>query len=195
METTKQVQLWGGLGFTALLIIFFMVAFFWKEKWEQGQWVIARILASLCAAFAATFFTGSALVDYTQTIGTGGKFAFQGAAGFALFFLIWRFFPKFEQPPPAPPRPISDGNVTLPSGTKFDFAVRLVADKGLDHARGVDFNGFTDAELKAPLLSDALVNLRDGRAALLRVRDFTGTAVGLYKVTLENDRYQVERMS
>jgi hypothetical protein len=190
MDMLQLVQLWAGLGFSAVLVAFFIVAFFKRGKWEQGQWVVVRILASLCAAFAAALFTGSALVDYQQEIGTGGRFSFQGAAGFALFFVVWYFFPKFETPPPPP-----DGNVSLPPGMTFSEATRLIGEKNLDHARSVDLRGFVDSELNAPLLSAALINLKDGRAALLRIRDFTGAAVGPYDVRLESDRYQLERKS
>jgi hypothetical protein len=145
-------------------------------------------LASLAAAFAAALFTGSALVEYRQAIGARGLFSFQGAAGFALFFLVWYFFPKF----PGPSHPPPDGNITLLAGMSLFDAARLVASKNLDHSRGVDFTGFTDAERRAPLLTDAVINLRDGRVALLRLRDFTGAAVDAYEVTLKNDRYQLE---
>lgn len=186
---TARIQLWAGLGFSVVLVAFFMVVFFSRRKWEQDQWVVIRILSALCAAFSAALFTGTALVDYHQVIGTGGKFSFQGAAGFALFFLVWHFFPKFASPPPPPP----NGNISLPPGMTFESAARLLAEKNLDHSRGVDFAHFEQSELKAPILSQALINLQDGRTALLRLRDYTGTSVGGYRVTLENDRYQVER--
>ena len=69
MTLTQSVQLWAGLGFSAVLVVFFMVAFFKKGPWQFAQWLLIRVLASLCAAFAAALFTGTALVDYKQSIG------------------------------------------------------------------------------------------------------------------------------
>jgi hypothetical protein len=188
LTLTQEVQLWAGLGFSVVFVAFFMAAFFWGRAWHAGQWVLVRIMASLSAAFAAALFTGSALVDFRQAFGATGTFSFQGAAGFALFFVVWYLFPKF--PAQGPP---TDGNVTLLAGMTLRDAARMIADKNLDHSRGVDFGGLEEVELNAPLLSDAVINLKDGRIALLRPRDFVGGAVKPYNVILKNDRYQLER--
>jgi hypothetical protein len=82
-----------GFGLTTLLIFFLIVAFFRSKVLDAGQWAIMRLLGALCAAFAAAFFTGDALFKLTKSLG-GTELSISGAAGFALFFTVWFFFPK-----------------------------------------------------------------------------------------------------
>lgn len=189
MTLTASVQLWAGLGFTLIFVCFFFAVFFWQARWHAGQWVVIRVLSSVFAALAAVLFTGSALLQFTQTFSSGGQFAFQGAAGFALFFLVWWFFPPY---PNSSPMPTTDGNINLLKGMSVRDAAMLIADKDLEHSRGIDFPGFSAAELDVKLQSDQIVNLKDGSAALLRLRDFVGDAVRPYRVLIKNDRYQME---
>lgn len=82
-----------GICLTVVLVLFLVVAFFRGGQLGDGQWAIMRILGALCAGFAAALFTGDALLKMSRSYG-GTELTISGAAGFALFFTVWFFFPR-----------------------------------------------------------------------------------------------------
>jgi hypothetical protein len=151
-------QLWVAFGFLTALVIFLIVSFFLTPKVTDDQRVILKFLTSLCAGVSGGFLTGSSLFDATWTTPTG-KVALSGSAGFALFFVVWFFYPKVFA--------IADAiSISVPAGWSF----RNAADRIANVANAVvDYRGFTKDELTAPLqernietktVSEALLTLR-----------------------------------
>jgi hypothetical protein len=89
---------WIGVGFAVVLLVFFMAAYFKAGDMTRGQWQILRFFGAFCAGSAGVFLAGGALVHATGKLGTM-NYAISGTAGFALFFVVWFTWPKFESPP------------------------------------------------------------------------------------------------
>jgi len=144
MSGFQAYQLWIGFGFALLLVIFLIVAFFKKGELTHAQWAILRFLSSLCAAFAGALITGDALFKLDGTMGPNTKYAISGTAGFALFFVVWFFFPK----PPSKPQ-FKDGfHFSVPNGWTFRQVVEAIVQ--LDSAVA-EYDGFKPEELNTAL--------------------------------------------
>jgi hypothetical protein len=151
-------QLWIGFGFLTALVIFLIVSFFFAPKLTDDQRRTMKFLTALCAGVAGGFFSGASVFEGTWTTPTS-KIALSGTAGFALFFVVWFFYPKVFTVPDA----IA---LSIPDGWNF----RAAADAVMNSVSAVaDFQGFTQAELNSTVrskrietktVSDALLMLR-----------------------------------
>jgi hypothetical protein len=132
--------LWIGFGFLALLVIFLMCSFFLRPRLTDDQRTILKFLTALCAGFSGGFFTGTALFEMHKTVGST-TFGISGAAGCALFFVVWFFYPKVFQ--------LQDGfEFGIPNGWSFrDTADRMTETRN----RVVEYNGFRPEELGAAM--------------------------------------------
>jgi len=183
MNILQQYQLWIGFGFAVLLVIFLIVAFFKAPNMTPSQHTILRFLAALCAGFAGALISGEAL--FRMEGGTAGvKYLVSGTAGFALFFVVWFFFPK----PTAPVAP-DRFHASLPAGWTFEQAAKTFAQR--DSAI-VTFDGFTSQELNAKL-SPAEIDTKTIGEAIQRLRLITITpnAVRDYDIKYENSIYHL----
>lgn len=182
MNTLQQYQLWIGFGFALLLVIFFIVAFFKSKTLTPDQRSILRFLSALCAGFSGALITGDALFNIQGSFGAGPKFAVSGAAGAALFFVVWFFFPKVAGFPDA-------FNFSVPPGWTF----KKTADT-LSQQEGAvpDYDGLTAAELAAPLQAWHL-KAKDVGDAIRLLRSITTKpdAIRNYEVKLENSVYHL----
>ena len=128
-------QGWIGLGFVALLVIFFMVAFFMKNL-TPSQEQILRFLAALCAGFAGALLAGEALFSMNTQLQQGSSLAVRGTAGFALFFAVWYGFRQVAHGLPSGPEALS---FSVPPGWTFRGAVDALATNDNAVAKFVDF--------------------------------------------------------
>lgn len=130
-----------GLGFTGVLVIFLIIAFFRGGNLAHAQLQILRFLMSLCAGFSGGLLTGDALFRLSTSFGHAGNLVVSGAAGCALFFTVWFTFKVALIP--------KDGICfSIPEGWTFKAAVGALA-KG--EKVFVEFVGFEPHELSAPL--------------------------------------------
>jgi hypothetical protein len=180
MNTLQQHQLWIGFGFVLFLIVFFMIAFFKAKTLTSDQRTILRLLGALCTGFAGALFTGDALFNMEGSFGAGPKFAIRGAAGAALFFVVWFFFPKAAGFPDA-------FNFSVPARWTFKQTVDELAKQD---GAVPDYDGLTKAELSEPLRAWHL-EAKDVGAAMRLLRSITATpnAIRSYEVKLENSVY------
>lgn len=167
---------WVGLGFTAALVIFFIVAFFMAKTMTQDQRNIVRFLSALCAGFAGGLFIGDALFNMTGTLGSGAKYAISGAGGFALFFVIWFFFPKAAGYP-------DDGNMSIPPNWTFKQMVERLTQ--IDSTIAA-YEGFKPEELDA-LLQPRQLNIKNVQAAIIKLRSLTIKPDAIRKYTVEHE--------
>ncbi|MGP8172971.1 MAG: hypothetical protein ACLP7O_00320 [Terracidiphilus sp.] len=174
--------LWIGLGFLLLLIIFLMCAFFLRQELSTGQQAILKLLSALCAGFSGGFLAGTALFQLNQTSGPL-SYGISGSAGFALFMVVWFFYPAFGIVLP----PIL--NMNIPPDWTFHDAVRAaVLPKGVS-----ELKGFTAEELNAPIESRVLsgtsiCDLIDQ----LRLITVPPNVVRPYDVTQQGTRYYLK---
>jgi hypothetical protein len=183
MNILQQYQLWIGFGFAVLLVLFLMVAFFKAPTMTPGQFAILRFFAALCAGFAGGLITGEALFRMEGDTG-GVKYLVSGTAGFALFFVVWFFFPKLT-PPMAPDR----FRLSLPMGWTFQHAAKTFAQRD---SAFVDFDGLTTVELGAKL-SAAEIDAKTVGEAIKRLRLVTVTpnAIREYDIKYEDSIYHL----
>ena len=177
-------QIWIGVGFAAAVVVFLMIAYFGPAM-DAGRHAIIRFLCALCAGCAGGFITGSALFEYAQSLPSGGKIAFTGAAGCALFGLVLLTFPKHEIP-------VGDDelSVTFPAGTTFLDAAKIVAQK---NASVAILEGFEDTEKKASITGTLNGKGKDRFAQILRrLGDLAATPIRPYKVTFEDNAYSLK---
>jgi hypothetical protein len=156
-------QLWIGFGFLALLVAFLIYSVIVPPKTNNTTRATIQFLTALCAGFAGGFFTGDALFSLKGKMG-GSEYAISGAAGCALFFTVWFFYPRVF--------PLANAfEFSIPKGWNF----RSTTDKMAETISFViDFQGFTDAELNAAV-QERKVSTETVRAAIERVRLFTVT--------------------
>lgn len=153
-----STQLWIGFGFLGLLVLFLIYSVIRPPATNDTTRATVRFLTALCAGFAGGFLTGDALFSMKGTAG-GMEYAISGAAGCALFFAVWFSYPK------AFPLPVGF-EFSLPGGWSFrDAAHSMAATINVV----VDFQGFSPAELNAPIqerkfstktVGDAIAQLR-----------------------------------
>ena len=181
MSLLQQYQLWIGFAFAALLIGFFIFAFFKAKTLTPDQRTILRFLSALCAGFAGALITGDALFKMEGST-PSTKYAISGTAGAALFFVVWLFFPKVTALP-------EGFNASIPHGWTFKDAVDAFAQQD---GAVPNYNGFTDLELSASLKAWQLKtkNISD---AMLLLRSITtqSNAIRKYEVKFENSVYHL----
>jgi hypothetical protein len=174
-------QLWIGFGFLLLLVLFLIWSIVGLPTLTDDQRTRLKFLSALCAGFSGGFLTGSALFEMHKTVGTT-TFAISGAAGCALFFTVWFFYPRVFR--------LKDGsNISIPAGwTLRDGAQRLAQTA----AGASDYEGFTTGELNAPLKSQKLAfkSVSEG-IVLLRLITVTPDAVRPYDVVQQGSVYRL----
>jgi hypothetical protein len=174
-------QIWIGVGFAAAVVLFLMLAYYGPAM-DAGRHAIIRFMCALCAGCAGGFITGSALFEYAQNFPNGGKIAFTGAAGCALFGLVLLTFPKHQIP-------VADDalSLTFPSGISFFDAAKLVAQK---NASVAILEGFEDTEKKASVTGTLSGQGKDRFIQILkRLGDLAATSIRPYTVTFDGNAY------
>lgn len=151
-------QLWIGFGFAALLVVFLIYSVIWPPKADDTTRATIKFLTALCAGFAGGFITGDALFRMSGTVG-GTEILVSGAAGCALFFAVWFFYPQVFR--------LRDGfTFSIPAGWTFRQAADTMA-QTVNHL--VDYDGFADTHLAAAMAAktissesvrEAIANLR-----------------------------------
>ena len=150
---------WTGIAFLGLLLIFLMAAFFVRDLPPQS-YTILRVFSALAAALAGSLIAGQAVVQASSGAPQGTQWAVSGSAGFALFILIWMWFPERHA------GGAGSRVLTVPGGPFAETVDALVEAEGAV-AR---FEGFTDAEYGIHLRSRKLT-VRDLSHALELLRD------------------------
>jgi len=179
MTTLQAYQLWIGLGFVAVLVLFLMVAFFIKEKLSEDQRQILRFLCALCAGFAGALIAGDALFKLNTSIGTATKIAVSGTAGFALFFAIWFTFRQIVPPPDAV-------HFSIPPGWTFRQAALTLTKQEKSFAH---FDGFNEEELNTPVEGE--VHTKHMTDALLAIKALARKPLPAYQVAFEDPGYRI----
>jgi len=139
------INLWIAAIGMGVLIAFAMAAYFLPPR--NDGYPILRVLLSLLAGFAAWFISGVALFNLTTTIGQNEQLGVSGSMGFALFLVVFYGMRK-----PAPRRPEESVTVDVAPGFTFADTARKIA--GSD--KNVRYKGFSDEQLKVPLLPGKL---------------------------------------
>lgn len=144
-------QLWIGLGFLAVLVVFLFISYFAPDRNTHNQSNTLRFLTALCAGFAGGFLSGDALFKLDTQMSDGLKLTISGTAGCALFFTIWLTRNK----PPQTPAPPDTFNFSILNGWTFEQTVRTIvkAVKGV-----VELKDFTPEQLSLILESTELKN-------------------------------------
>jgi hypothetical protein len=177
--TSEQLQ-WIGFGFLAVCLLFLMVAFFVFPQLSRDRRGTVQFISSLCAGFAGTFLTGSAIFQAEWT-STGGKVVVSGTAGCALFMIV---FYGYRQLVPAPKIDVDNKiSLDIPEHWTFQQVVRALAQSG---KAGVEFENFKDAELKAEITNQSL-EADSVDKAMLAVRGITITSGAVRKYGVSKD--------
>lgn len=174
-------QLWIAFGFLTALVIFLMVSFFLTPRLTNDQRGTLKFLTALCAGVSGGFLAGSSLFEGTWTTPTS-RIALSGTAGFALFFVVWLFYPKVFA--------IADAlSVLIPDGWSFRDAADMIARV----ASGVaDYQGFTKDELASPLKGRKIETKTIPEALLvLRLISVSAGAIREYSVNQDGPVYRL----
>ena len=178
-----SATLWIGFGFLVALVIFLVCSFFFTPKLTDDQRAILKFLLALCAGFSGGFLTGGALFEMHKTGPT--TIGISGTAGFALFFVVWFFYPKVFK--------LADGfQCSIPVGWTFQDAVDSITQA---EAGVANYVGFTPQELGAHMkakdvssksVSEAIGQLRLMTAKTNAVRPYEVTKKGsVYNLTIQ----------
>jgi hypothetical protein len=168
-------QLWIGFGFLALLVLFLIVSFFLTPKLTDDQRATLKFLSSLCAGFSGGFLTGTALFEMHMTKGPT-TFSISGAAGCALFFTVWFFYPKIFTLKPG-------FAFSIPANWNFRDSAEQVAQS---QGAVVEWQGFKKEELDSPVQTRAL-STRTAKDALLQLRLITVNPTVIRPYDVEED--------
>ena len=178
-------QLWIGFGFAAACLLILAITIFKRDLVNQSNYPQVKFVCALCAAMSGGFITGDALFHGNWKTASGGEIALTGAAGFALFFVVWFFYP----PPPKDPVAIPGVEFDIPPNATF----RQTLDSAAQLSGGVslDYQEFKPAELSAKMVaghvsSVTLIEMFTN----LRLRTQRPGAVREYKVTKSNNVYR-----
>jgi hypothetical protein len=178
--------LWITFGFAALLIIFFIAAYFAPGEISQQRYNMLHFLGALAGAFSGAFVTGFVIFQAGGNLPTGGTYSISAGAGFALFLLIWFFFPKYPGPDKS-----KDGAIAfaVPKG-KHTFQSLADALAQLDRGSTIDYVGFR-AEEKTAKLKEWTLQEDSVSNALRQLRLITvaSGAVRPYVVALADKTY------
>lgn len=176
-------QLWIGLGFLTLLVIFLIVSFFFTPKLSDDQRGTLKFLSALCAGFSGGFLTGDALFELHKTAGAT-NYTVSGTAGCALFLVAWFFYPKAFR--------FDDAIAfSIAQGSTFEKTVRDLAQS---RKSAVDFVAFQTSELSAAMQNGAGGSAKTLAEAIAQLRYFTITsnAVRPYDVIQEGSVYHLK---
>jgi len=138
-----------------------------------------KFLTALCAGVAGGFLSGASVFEGTWTTPTS-KIALSGTAGFALFFVVWFFYPRVFSVPDA----IA---MSIPAGWSF----RVAADAVVNSASAVaDYQGFTQAELDSPVKGKRIETKTVSEALrILRLLPETPGTIRDYDITQNGSVY------
>lgn len=172
-------QLWIGFGFLTALVLFLIASFFFAPKLTEDQRRTMKFLTALCAGVAGGFLSGASVFEGTWTTPTS-KIALSGTAGFALFFVVWFFYPRVFSVPDA----IA---MSIPAGWSF----RVAADAVVNSASAVaDYQGFTQAELDSPVKGKRIETKTVSEALrILRLLPETPGTIRDYDITQNGSVY------
>jgi hypothetical protein len=173
------VPIWIPTSFTAILIFFFIAAFFMAPSMSAGQLKILRFLAALCGAISAFMWTGEALLNARGKVG-GWEIAFSGTAGFAIFFLVWVFWERAAE----------SGigfNYSVGSGWTFANAAGEIANAA---GGNLVLNGFSEEE-KAAALRQERVFGADATQALVKLRNLAPGGFPAYNVEKKESDFEL----
>ena len=186
--TAAQFQ-WVGFGFLFLLILFLMVAFFVFDTLSSDRRGNLRFLSALSGGFAGGFFTGSALFQAEWST-TGSKIGVSGTAGFALFMIVFYGYRKLAPDVPNEPGVPDRLSIDIPESWNFEQVIGVLAQSG---KASIEFDGFTDAELKAKVRQQQL-EAKSVADAMLAVRGLTvkANAVRKYGVNKNGSTYTLK---
>lgn len=181
----EQYQFWIGFGFAAVVVL--VLTYVVIIGIRPDQFVPLKLLCSFCGAFSGILISGSLLVNLEGTLGNG-KYAINGAAGFALFLIVWFFFPK-EPEAPAPKPPPDGINISIPAGATFRGTVEILVK--IDNSVP-EFENFEAEELNAALKAWDLKEKTVGDA-LRRLRSISlePNAIGKYEVSYSDSTYRL----
>lgn len=181
-------SLWIAFGFSALLIIFLIIAFFSRDKvTDPTKYNILRFLSALCAAFAGSFFVGDALFTASGDLSKGIKFSLTGATGFASFFLIWLTYPKM----PEIRADVNTFDYAIPQTNQWTFEVAIKALFEGAEISTYKIEGFTDTELS--MLVHGKVKAETLTGALEKL-SFLNRNLPKYSVTQQNEVYNIKKI-
>ncbi|WP_405243176.1 hypothetical protein [Lentisalinibacter salinarum] len=154
-----EIQLIAGLGFGAVLIVFFMIAWFVPPA-QSGNDNILRILAAILAGCAGAFLTGAITIELAGPLSGSVNLVVSAAGGAALFLLVWVTWT----------RKLSPGfHLTLPQGTPFAEAARMISQATEKTCR---LDGFPEAAEQSVVSSETPIRQRSPRAALVVLHEF-----------------------
>ena len=178
-------QLWIGFGFAAACLIILAITIFKQDLVNQSNYPQVKFVCALCGAMAGGFITGDALFKGNFKLASGGDIALTGAAGFALFFVIWFFYPS------PPERPVDQ------IGVEFDIPANATFRQALDSAAQLGGGVALDYQQLKPV--ELAANMADGHLSSktlielftnLRLRTQKPGAVREYRVTKSGNVYR-----
>jgi hypothetical protein len=174
-------QLWIGFGFLTALVIFLIVSFFLAPRLTNDQRGTLKFLTALCAGVAGGFLSGASVFQGEWTTPTS-KIALSGTAGFALFFVVWFFYPKVFK--------LDDAvALQIPPNCSFRQAVDLTAQSA---SAAADYRGFQPAELGAPMVAEHVsAKTLEELIGVLRLKTSSPGAIRDYKVARNGAVYRL----
>ena len=182
--------LWIAFAFVAGLVVFLMITYFKRDTSSANQHKTLRFLTSLCSGFAGGFFTGDALFRLEQQLSNGEKLGVSGTAGFALFFMVWVTYGKWQPPVPPPnPPPPNRFKLSIPEGWTFEQAARVVI-KGRGSA---DFQGFQKGQLAVKMRAIDL-DTADAQEALTKLWYEAYDELPKYLVDFEGGIFHIRKL-
>ncbi|HTC46511.1 MAG TPA: hypothetical protein VK722_04290 [Candidatus Aquilonibacter sp.] len=172
---------WAGVVFAGALVAFLAYTVSKGQNLNRAQQNIIKFLAAICAGAAAAFISGSAIFDASWT-GPAGKVAISGTSGVALFFVVFFFFDRTNDP--------DDGvEFDIPENCNF----RQALDQAAQLTGGVtlDYTSLTPAELAQPLAAGHITSRTFPEffeAFQLRTKQVN--SIRRYKVTETNNLFR-----
>jgi hypothetical protein len=175
-------QLWIGFGFAAALVTFLIVSFFISKNLTNDQRATMKFLTALCGGMAAAFFVGDSAFTGNWT-GTLGTYKLSGTFGFAVFFVIWLFYPKVF-------RITDEVRVNIPPDCTFEQAANVIASFG---AGAVEFDGFTQGEKQARVSEGVLTaKTFEKMLAMLRLKTLQSEVVRAYEISKDDAIFKLK---
>lgn len=162
-ETPKTIWV-PALGFTSLLIIFFIAAFFYVPSMTADQRDISARLFALLCGFSSFFLGGTALFELNVPKTKAMKLSFSASAGIAVFAFTYTHPPYwFKQP--------ETGNGSLTSVHELHSAVTKITNRYEEHIALLETNLSNEHQHSVrlnQLSSDLMVLLSKVQAAAMK---------------------------
>jgi hypothetical protein len=183
---------WVGVAFAAFFALVFTAKVFLPPRNSVVEQQNLRLLGAIFGGAASGFITGGSMVS--ANVGNPGlQIAAFGSAGFGISILIWITWKIF----PPTPTPLKDGvQLFIPQGLTFQRAISVLAE--MKQAVAI-FEGFTEAELAAPLEEQQLetepskgVSAMNAMMLLMRNVTVQRNMVRPYTVTRESGSYVIK---